>query len=118
MTKYYDIVFDSPPGPDSSFVEVEDDSGTSVCLGTWKGTWIKRPDGTYALRIPADNVMPGQMGAATPDHEVEEVSGLSSGARIGTFPSAEMAKKAKTTLSGEPPDPSLTDAPAPQPIEP
>ena len=50
LTTYVDIVFDGPPGPESGrFVEVEDASGKSIRLGEW----LQRPDGSWALRIPA-----------------------------------------------------------------
>lgn len=42
-----DIVFTVPPGPESSFIEVERD-GKSIALGEW----TERGDGTWALRIP------------------------------------------------------------------
>ena len=44
MADHIDIVFDGPPG---RFVEVEDDKGKSIELGTW----VKRDDGLWALRI-------------------------------------------------------------------
>lgn len=44
------IIFDDGPGPKSGrFVEVEDDNGNSINAGTWS----KRPDGLWALQIPA-----------------------------------------------------------------
>jgi hypothetical protein len=44
-----DVVFDGPPGPRGGrFVEVEI-NGRSVSLGEW----IERPDGYWALRLPA-----------------------------------------------------------------
>ena len=50
MSSYVDIVFDGPPGPESGrFVEVEDANGRSIRLGEW----VARPDGYWALRIPA-----------------------------------------------------------------
>ena len=50
MSSYVDIVFDGPPGPDSGrFVEVENANGRSIRLGEW----VARPDGLWALRIPA-----------------------------------------------------------------
>jgi hypothetical protein len=51
MTKsFIDIVFDGAPGPDAPrFVEVEDANGKSIKLGEW----VPRPDGYWALRIPA-----------------------------------------------------------------
>ena len=50
LQTYVDIVFDGPPGPESGrFVEVEDASGKSIRLGEW----LQRPDGSWALRIPA-----------------------------------------------------------------
>lgn len=48
MTKYVDIVFDGPPGPEAGrFVEVEDDAGKSIKFGEW----VQRPDGYWALRL-------------------------------------------------------------------
>jgi len=48
MTKFIDIVFDGPPGPNPGrFVEVENESGESICAGEW----IDRGDGMWALRI-------------------------------------------------------------------
>jgi hypothetical protein len=42
------IVFDGPPGPEAGrFVEVETDNGASIKIGTW----VKREDGWWALRI-------------------------------------------------------------------
>lgn len=47
--KFIDIVFDGPPSHVSGrFVEVEDESGQSISIGTW----IKRDNGLWALRIP------------------------------------------------------------------
>lgn len=47
-TRYVDLVFDGPPGPESPrFVEAVDASG-SIELGEW----IERPDGKWVLRIP------------------------------------------------------------------
>ena len=47
---HIDIVFDGPPGPESGrFVEVEDAGGKGICFGEW----THRPDGYWALRIPA-----------------------------------------------------------------
>jgi hypothetical protein len=46
--KYVDIVFDGPPSHDSGrFVEVEDDTGASICFARW----VERKDGYWALRI-------------------------------------------------------------------
>jgi hypothetical protein len=51
-TKYLDIVFDSPgPGSESTFVEIEDDTGKSVSFGKW----VKRDDGYYAIRFTRDD---------------------------------------------------------------
>jgi hypothetical protein len=48
---YIDIVFDGPPSPEGArFVEVEDSRGKSINFGEW----VQRPDGYWALRIPAD----------------------------------------------------------------
>ena len=45
---HVDIVFDGPPGPVSGhFVEVENDTGESICFGEW----IEREDGMWCLRI-------------------------------------------------------------------
>lgn len=44
------IVFDGPPGPMSGrFIEVENDAGVGVNAGEWS----ERPNGWWALRIPA-----------------------------------------------------------------
>jgi hypothetical protein len=52
-TGHYDIVFDGPPGPVAGrFVEVEDDQLHSVRLGTW----LKRDDGFWALRVSSSDV--------------------------------------------------------------
>lgn len=46
--KRIDIVFDGPPGPEGPrFVEVEDGTGKSICLGEW----VHREDGYWALRF-------------------------------------------------------------------
>jgi hypothetical protein len=46
--KFIDIVFDGPPGPNPGrFVEVENESGESICAGEW----IDRGDGMWALRV-------------------------------------------------------------------
>ena len=48
---YIDIVFDGPSSPEGArFVEVEDSRGKSINFGEW----VQRPDGYWALRIPAD----------------------------------------------------------------
>lgn len=48
---HVDIVFDGPPGAVSGrFVEVEDETGKSIRLGTW----VERADGFWALRITPD----------------------------------------------------------------
>jgi hypothetical protein len=49
MTDYVDVVFDCPPGPETSprFIEVEDATRRSIRFGTW----IERDDGRWALRI-------------------------------------------------------------------
>lgn len=45
---YVDIVFDHLPGPyGSHFIEVEDETGASIKLGSW----LERPDGLVALRF-------------------------------------------------------------------
>ena len=48
LVEFIDVVFDGPPGPTSSFVEVEDHRGHSMKVGEW----IDRGDGMWALRIP------------------------------------------------------------------
>lgn len=46
--KYIDIVFDGPPAHESGrFVEVEDQTGSSIKFGEW----IEREDGYWCLRI-------------------------------------------------------------------
>lgn len=47
MSKHINIVLSRPPGPDSDFIECEDDSG----CGVGGGEWIRRADGYWALRI-------------------------------------------------------------------
>lgn len=49
MGRTIDIVFTGPPGPHDEcvFVEVEDESGASISVGTW----TKRQDGFTVLRI-------------------------------------------------------------------
>ena len=44
---YIDVIVAEPPGPQSEFIEVVNSSGRSFRAGTWR----KRPDGTWALRI-------------------------------------------------------------------
>jgi len=52
MADHIDIVFDGPPGHQSGrFVEVENDKGKSIELGTW----VKRDDGFWALRIKRED---------------------------------------------------------------
>ncbi len=47
--KHYDILFDGPPSHESGrFVEVNDETGGSICIGEW----VERDDGLWALRIP------------------------------------------------------------------
>lgn len=46
MREFIDIVFDGE-GPESRFVEVEDERGFSIAVGEW----LKRPDGYWALRL-------------------------------------------------------------------
>ena len=54
MTRHVDIVFDRPPGPEAPrFIEVEDAGGRSIRFGTW----IERPDGTWALRITREELL-------------------------------------------------------------
>lgn len=52
--EYFDILFDGA-GPDKHFIEVEDDEGYSMNLGTW----IERPDGLWALRFYPEDLKPG-----------------------------------------------------------
>jgi len=49
MGRTIDIVFSGPPGPghECVFVEVEDESGASISIGTW----TRRQDGFTVLRI-------------------------------------------------------------------
>jgi hypothetical protein len=48
---YIDIVFDDPPSPEGArFVEVEDSRGRSINFGES----VRRHDGYWTLRIPAD----------------------------------------------------------------
>ena len=48
VKKYIDVVFDDGPGPETGrFVECEDPAGKSINAGTW----IKREDGYWVLRI-------------------------------------------------------------------
>lgn len=58
MTKYIDIVFDGPSGPEAPrLIEAEDDTGHSIDLGEW----LQRPDGRWVLRLtslPIDNPHP------------------------------------------------------------
>jgi hypothetical protein len=46
-SRFVDIVHAYPPGPDSSFVEVENEDGRGMKLGEW----IERQDGVWVLRI-------------------------------------------------------------------
>lgn len=64
-TKHVDIVFDGPPGHESGrFVEVEDDTGRSICFARW----VERDDGYWALRItPHANDLPHIHVAGTTD---------------------------------------------------
>ena len=44
-----DIVYDGPPSNETGkFVEVEDQTGKSISVGTW----LEREDGYWVLRIP------------------------------------------------------------------
>lgn len=46
--EYIDVVFDGPPSHISGrFVEVENPSGQSICVGSW----LQREDGYWVLRI-------------------------------------------------------------------
>ena len=49
MTKHYDIVFESGPGPDCRFQDIEDDSGRSAYVAQW----LIREDGSWAIRVNA-----------------------------------------------------------------
>ena len=52
-TKYIDIVFDGPPDmPAPRFVEIENDQGASIRLGTW----IPRENGLWVIRITPDSL--------------------------------------------------------------
>jgi hypothetical protein len=51
MTKYLEFWFRKAPGPDTDFIEVENDQGKSVNVGTWRET-----DGGYhVLRITPED---------------------------------------------------------------
>lgn len=67
MTKYVDIVFDGPPGPEGGrFVEVENDSGQSIRFGEW----FQRPDGYWVIRFtPSSVAASGPLTPMTPDTE-------------------------------------------------
>ena len=57
--KKIDVVFDGPPGPYSGrFVEVEDENGHGIQIGSW----IHRADGFWALRIPLKARIMGDKG--------------------------------------------------------
>jgi hypothetical protein len=48
-----DFVFDGPPGPEApGFVEVESPPGRSIKFGTW----VRREDGSWAIRFSKDDV--------------------------------------------------------------
>jgi hypothetical protein len=48
VAKYIDIVFDKfPDAEGANFVEIEDESGSSIRFGTW----VRRDDGYVSLRI-------------------------------------------------------------------
>jgi hypothetical protein len=47
VSKYIDIVFATAGGPDKRFVEVEDDAGRGVSIGTW----VDVERGHKALRL-------------------------------------------------------------------
>lgn len=50
---HIDIVFDGPPDHDMPrFVEVENEQGQSISVGTW----LERPDGYWVLRIPTEQI--------------------------------------------------------------
>ncbi len=42
-----DILFEDPPGPDGSLVEIEDENRESVKVGEW----LQRDDGWWVLRV-------------------------------------------------------------------
>jgi len=64
--KVINIIFDGPPSHESGrFVEVENDSGTSIGIGEW----IDRADGYWALRITDTDFN------ALPPHRTDEKGG-------------------------------------------
>ena len=46
-TDYIDVIMHTPPGPDSDFIEVEDDTGRSIRAGEW----FQDNNGYWRLRI-------------------------------------------------------------------
>jgi len=60
--RYLDVLFDGFPGPDScKFIDVVDENGHGVNAGEW----LKRGNGTVALRITVD-------GSADYECEIED----------------------------------------------
>jgi hypothetical protein len=47
--RHFDFVVDAPPAPGHRprLIEVEDEHGRSITIGTW----LQRPDGQWVLRI-------------------------------------------------------------------
>lgn len=46
-TSYIEFLFNNPPGPESDFVECENDQGHSIKAGEW----YQRGDGFWVLRV-------------------------------------------------------------------
>ena len=46
-TEYIDLLFEVPPGPNSTFIEAHDAAGKGINAGEW----IENADGTWTLRI-------------------------------------------------------------------
>lgn len=90
MTKYIDIVFDGPPGPESGrFVEVEDDAGTSISVGEW----VETPP-YWRLRIQEDKRI------AELEQELK-VYGAALRTEVGLRLDLEAEKKAETKVPCE-----------------
>ena len=57
MSEYVDIVMNEAPGPESSFVEAEDDQGQSVNVGEWLPPHSENNSGPFwRLRIQWDTI--------------------------------------------------------------